>query len=460
MSGLSQVTRALRPDESILTLLVMEHPKAVQSFVESLSAVEALVFDYQWEYKRRSSQVPPDGEWDTWVIMGGRGMGKTRPGSEQIIEWARELGRDYGGGHIALLGKDPYDVRTVMIEGESGILACSPPWFRPIWEPTKRQITWPNNVVAHTYSAEVPDDLRGPQFHKGWADELPKWRYPSETWEMYSFALRLGHSPQTILTTTPRPIPIFKEILEDPGTVLTRGTTDDNFANLSPKFIRTIYRKYKGTRLGRQELNAELLSDTPGALWTLDMIDQCRVREVPCPLIKVAVAIDPGVTDPDPKQPELTDDAHAETGICIVGRGEDTHTYVLHDLSDHLSSANWGEKAVSHAHAIAANEIVGEANNGGDLVEFVVRTAAEKLGLPYNYRKVWASRGKRTRAEPISARYEQKRQHHVGTFPELEDQMTTWVPGMRSPDRMDAMVWGSTAVAFDDSTPPQDSATW
>lgn len=459
MSGLNAVTRALRPNESILTMLVVEHPKAVEQFIKALSPLESLVFDYNWQYKARPAQVPPTDEWDTWVICGGRGMGKTRPGAEQVVEWAKQLGKDYGGGHIALLGKDPYDVRTVMIEGESGILNISPPWFRPVWEPTKRQLTWDNGAIAHTYSSEVPDDLRGPQFHKGWADELPKWRYPKETWDMYQFALRLGAKPQTVLTTTPRPIRVFLEILQDSGTVITKGTTDDNYANLSPKFIRTVYRKYQGTRLGRQELNAEILSDTPGALWTLDMIEECRVKEPPCPLLKIVIGIDPGVTDP--KEDDTTqEDEHAETGICAVGLGEDTHTYVLHDLSGHFSANTWGERAVSHSHALSAEEIVGESNNGGDLVEFVVRTAAEKLGLPYAYRKVWASRGKRTRAEPVSARYEQRRQHHVGTFPELEDQMTTWVPGLRSPDRMDAMVWASTAVAFDDTPEPQSSATW
>lgn len=466
--SLNNVTRSLRPNESILTLLVEANPKAVQAFIETLTPVEALVFDYNWAYKRRASQTPPpefeNGEKDTWVICGGRGMGKTRPGAEQVIEWAKEL----DAGHIALIGKDPYDIRTVMIEGESGILNCSPPWFRPIWEPTKRQLTWPNGTVAHTYSSEVPDDLRGPQFHKGWCDELPKWRYPNEVWDMYQFALRLGEKPQTILTTTPRPIKIFIDILNDPGTVVTKGTTDDNAPNLSPKFIKQIYRKYKGTRLGRQELDAELLSDTPGALWTMDMIEECRVREVPCPLVKIAIGIDPGVTDPKEDARNEETEGHAETGISVVGVGEDSHTYVLHDLSGHFSASTWGERAVAHAHALSAETIVGEANNGGDLVEFVVRTAAEKLGLPAPYRKVWASRGKRTRAEPISARYEQRRQHHVGIFPELEDQMTTWVPGLKSPDRMDAMVWASTAVAFDDTEPPFDpdkagmtsSVTW
>jgi phage terminase large subunit-like protein len=458
MSDLASVTASLRPNESILTLLVAHHPRKVQRLIASLSDLEALVLSYSWDYLRRPAQVPPPDPWDTWVILAGRGFGKTRPGAEQVIEWARTLGPDYGFGHIALIGKDPYDVRTVMIEGESGILRCSPPYFRPRWEPTKRELTWDNGVVAHTYSAEVPDDLRGPQFHKGWGDELPKWKYPQETWDMYQFGLRLGRAPQTILTNTPRPIKVLKEILSDPGTRITRGRTSDNYANLSPAFLRQIYRKYKGTRLGRQELDAELLSETKGALWTLDMIEDTRVREAPCPMVRLAVAIDPGVTDPDELEDE--DDDVAETGIVVVGQGENDHTYVLHDISDHLSAAQWGKRAVSHYAAAKADEIVGESNNGGDLVEFVIKTAAEELGLPYVYRKVWASRGKRTRAEPVSARYEQRRQHHVGAFPELEDQMTTWVPGMKSPDRLDAMVWGTTAVALDEMEEPQKTAVW
>jgi len=425
-----------------------------ESFFESLSALERTILHFNWNVWARKEQQPPDsfvrGERATWVILGGRGMGKTRPGAQQVIEWAKTLGKQYGRAHLALVGKDPGDTRDVMIEGqESGILACSPPWFRPQWEPTKRLLTWDNGVIAHTYSSETPDDLRGPQHHKAWGDELPKWRHAKETWDNLQFGLRLGEHPQTVLTNTPRPIAILITILSDPMTVVTRGTTRDNEDNLSPSFLRTIYGKYEGTRLGRQELNAELLTDTPGALWTLDMIDATRVKTPPCPMTKVVVAIDPAVTDPE----NDPDDKLSETGICIAGYGEDQHTYILSDLSDHYSADEWGTRAVTNAHALQAQEIVGETNNGGDLVAFVVRTAAEKLDLPYTFRKVTASRGKRTRAEPISAKYEQNRQHHVGTFAELEDQMTTWVPGMKSPDRMDAMVWASTAVAFNDPPP-------
>lgn len=444
-----------------MSVIAAHVPKAsMDRLLSSLSDLEKTLLHYQWDMWARAEQTPPaefvSGVKATWLILGGRGMGKTRPGAQQVIAWAKELGDMYGkGAGIALLGKDPQDIRDVMVEGpESGILACSPPWFRPVWEPTKKLLTWPNGVLGHTYSSEVPDDLRGPQHHKCWGDEPAKWKNPNETWDNLQFGLRLGDHPQSILTGTPRPTKLILALLEDPDTVVTRGHTRDNEANLSPSFLRRIYRKYAGTRLGRQELNAELLTETPGALWTLDMIDDTRVKDPPpVSMITIVVAIDPGVTDPS----EIMEDEDiAETGLVIVGQGEDAHTYVLSDLSGHYSAGEWGEKAVTHSQACMAQEIIGEQNNGGDLVQFVIQSAAEKLGLPFKYRKVWASRGKRTRAEPISARYEQKRQHHAGTFAELEDQMTTWVPGMKSPDRLDAMVWGSTAVAFEleDIDPP------
>jgi len=442
-SELNDLVRSLAPNESILSLLAAADPKGLQNFIDQLTPDEALAFEYNWDIQKRPMQVVPDGEWSTWVLQGGRGVGKTRPGSEQVITWAKELGKDYGNGKIALVAKDPGDARDVMIEGESGILACSPPYFRPRYEPSKRRLTWDNGVTATIFSSEVPDDLRGPQHHKGWGDEICKWKHPDKTWEQYQFGLRLGRYPQTVLTTTPRPIRVFIEILKDPETRVSRGKTDDNFANLSPRFIDTIYRKYKGTRLGRQELDAELLSDTPGALWTLEQLDELRVDTVPCGLVYVVIGVDPGLSDPDFNDPLLTD-TKAETGMVAVGRGEDKHCYVLHDFSGHLSANEWGGKAVLQQVGLGANLIVGETNNGGDLVEFVVRAAAEKHNLMYAYEKVTASRGKRTRAEPISALAEQKRFHMVGVHAELEDQMTTWVPGMKSPDRMDAMVWAAT----------------
>ncbi len=434
-------------NESPFTLLFAEIPTAERvKFLESLTKIEALVLQHNWDLYARKPQRAPQGLWNTWVIMAGRGFGKTRPGSQQVIDWSKELAADYGGGHIALIAKDPADARDVMIEGDSGILSVSPPWYRPRYEPTKRKLTWDNGVVAHIYSSEVPDDLRGPQHHKGWGDEICKWKHPRDTWDMYQFGLRLGNHPQTLLTTTPRPIEVLIEILNDPTTVVTRGRTHDNRLNLAPSFVRTMDRKYANTRLGRQELDAELLTDTPGALWTLDMIESLRVKAATCPMTIIVVGVDPGVTDPK-GDPELADSV-AETGIVIVGKGEDGHGYCMHDLSGSFSPSVWGKRACTHYETLKAERIVGETNNGGDLVEFVIKTAAKDLGYDVNFKKVHASRGKRTRAEPIAALYEQRRFHHIGMFPELEDQMTTWVPGMKSPDRMDALVWAATEAVL------------
>jgi phage terminase large subunit-like protein len=387
-------------------------------------------------------------------------MGKTRPGAETTIAKAEEIGRHYRDGQIALIAKDPGDARKVMLEGESGILKISPPWFRPHWEPSKTQLTWPNGVVANIFSSEQPDDLRGPQHHFGWWDEPGKAKHPQETWDMYQFGLRLGQCPQTVITGTPRPIKTLKDIIADPTTVVTRGKTKDNEANLAPSFIRYIYRKYQGTRLGRQELDAELLDDTEGALWNLTMIDKSRVTKIP-KLVKVAIGVDPQGADPK-ENPE--EDDNAETGIVGVGLDDRGDLYILADRSGHYTPDEWGTVAVELAWELSAEEIIGEINNGGAMVEFVVRTAAEKLlarqqrSESYTFKKVTASRGKRTRAEPVSQRYEQGRAHHVGAFPDLEDQMSTWIPGMKSPDRMDALVWAVTALCFGEKAP--EAGVW
>lgn len=438
------LTRRLPKGQSPITVLARGLGKdGLTKFVDSLSNLEALILKYEWDLYARPAQRPPTGEWDTWIIMAGRGFGKTRPGAEQVRLWAEELGRDYGGGHIALVAKDPQDARDVMIEGESGILACSPPWFRPSYEPSKRLLTWPNGVIAHTYSAETPDDLRGPQHHKLWGDEPCKWKYGQDTWDMAEFGLRLGNNPQSLLTTTPRPVPFLTALLKEPGTRVTTGSTYENQVNLSSKFIKKMLRKYEGTRLGRQELHAEMLTDTPGALWTLDGIEATRVSKLPCELILAVIAIDPPAIGPQDDS-EVEEDDLADCGLVYGGKGEDGHMYVCGDYSEPLSPAAWGRKAVTHYDTLRLDRIVGEINHGGDMVEHVVRTAARDADVEIAFKKVTASRGKLTRAEPVAALYEQKRAHHVGMYPELEDQMTTWVPGMKSPDRMDAMVWMAT----------------
>jgi phage terminase large subunit-like protein len=455
----------LPPNHSVITFLMDElRPRERKALLESLTPLEASIFEHDWSLWARPSQRPPQ-EWvtkqkHTWLILGGRGMGKTRPGAETTIERAKELGF---GGQIALIAKDPGDARKVMLEGDSGILKVSPPWFRPHWEPSKTQLTWPNGCVANIFSSEQPDDLRGPQHHFGWWDEPAKAKHPQETWDMYQFGLRLGDDPQSIITGTPRPIKTLKEIIADPDTVVTRGRTSDNESNLAPSFLRYIYRKYKGTRLGRQELDAELLDDTEGALWNLKMIEALRVTKAP-DLIKIVVGVDPqGANKQDD---EKGDDDNAETGIVAVGVDRVGDLFVLADKSGKMSPDEWGTTAVELALELGAEEIIGEVNNGGAMVDFVVRTAAEKIRQSrkrresFAFRAVSASRSKRTRAEPISARYEQGRAHHVGAFPELEDQMTTWVPGMKSPDRMDALVWAATGVLFDDATELDTATPW
>lgn len=461
----AQVLKQIPSSESPITFLLGGLSQRERSdLLSSLTALESALLEYSWSLWARPEQRPPEG-WTqgsflTWLILGGRGMGKTRPGAETTIAKAEEIGKHYREGQIALIAKDPGDARKVMLEGESGILKISPPWFRPHWEPSKTQLTWPNGVVANIFSSEQPDDLRGPQHHFGWWDEPAKAKHPQETWDMYQFGLRLGQCPQTVITGTPRPIKTLKDIIADPTTVVTRGKTRDNESNLAPSFIRYIYRKYQGTRLGRQELDAELLDDTEGALWNLTMIDKARVSRIP-KLVKIVVGVDPQGADPK-EDPEEED--NAETGIVGVGVDDRGDLYVLADRSDHYTPDEWGTVAVELAWELGAEEIIGEINNGGAMVEFVVRTAAEKLmarqqrSESYTFKKVTASRGKRTRAEPVSQRYEQGRAHHVGSFPDLEDQMCTWIPGMKSPDRMDALVWGVTALCFGEKVP--EAGVW
>lgn len=410
-------------------------------FVASLTPHEALVLKHHWPFWARPEQLPPsDHEFATWLVLAGRGFGKTRVGAEQVHAWAEELG---GDGRIALVGKDPGDVRKTMIEGESGLMACASPWFTPAYSPALGVVLWPNGCQGFTYSSEVPDKLRGPQHHKFWGDELCKWKHAQDTWDNLQFGLRLGDNPQGVITTTPRPILTLREILNDPATVITRGSTFDNQHNLPARFLRRLLRLYAGTRLGRQELNAELLTDTPGALWTLKIIEACRVRTHP-ELTRIAVAIDPGASDPSQDA-----EGHAETGIVAGGVARDGVPYVLRDESGSLTPAEWGKRAVTLYHELKADVLIAEANNGGEMVRHVVQTAARDLGLLVNIRLVHASRGKQTRAEPVSALYEQTRVRHVGTFPELEDQMSTWVPGQKSPDRMDALVWLMTALVLE-----------
>jgi phage terminase large subunit-like protein len=342
------------------------------------------------------------------------------------------------------VAKRAADARDVMIEGDSGILSVCPPDNRPIYEPSKRRLTWPNGAIATAFSDEEPEDLRGPQHEKAWVDELSKFQNAEDTWDHLEFGLRLGDNPQAVVTTTPQPTKVYKRLLTDPLTVVTRASTYANAANLAPSFIERIRAKYEGTRLGRQEIHAELVEDYEGALWTNSLLDLGRRRAVPdgVSLARVAVAIDPSTTSMEES---------AETGIVVAGLGSDRHGYVLADLSLRGTPIEWATRAIVGYEHFHADVIIGEANNGGDMIEAVIRAACLRRKRSENipYRKVHASRGKATRAEPVSMLYEQGLVHHVGTLPDLETQMTTWVPGMTSPDRMDALVWAVTFLMLD-----------
>ncbi|MGP0040051.1 MAG: DNA-packaging protein [Rhodomicrobium sp.] len=412
-----------------------------------------------WQFWARPEQRAPQGDWHIWLILAGRGAGKTRCGAE----WVRECvcgPTPLGGGaykRIALVAETAADARDVIVEGPAGLLAIHPADFRPKFEHSKRRLTWPNGAVAMLYNATEPDQLRGPQHDAAWCDELAKWRYAQETWDMLQFGLRLGDHPKQVITTTPRPIPLIRDFIarEGQGVAVTRGTTYANRANLAASFFKTIVKRYEGTRLGRQELNAELLDDVAGALWTRALLDRHRVRggEPLPPMQRIIVGIDPAAKASAPG------DRSSETGIIVAGLGEDGRGYVLDDCSTRQSPAGWARRAVAAFDRYHADALVVEINQGGAMVEAVLR--AERAGLPL--RQVRASRGKTVRAEPIAALYEQGRVSHAGAFAALEDQMVLFTPfgieGDGAADRVDALVW-AMADLFPRMVKPISGADW
>jgi phage terminase large subunit-like protein len=368
-----------------------------------------------------------------WLLLAGRGFGKTRTGAELV---RMRIGA-HRARHVALVAPTAADARDVMVEGESGLLAIAPPWDRPDYEPSKRRLTWANGAIATTYSAYEPERLRGPQHDFAWCDELAAWRYPA-AWDMLLFGLRLGADPRAIVTTTPRPTTLIKALVADPNVVVTRGTTYENAANLAPAFLDQIVRRYEGTRLGRQELDAEILEDVPGALWDHATIEAARLSALP-ELTRIVVAIDPAAGS----------GAHSdETGIVVAGKSGNGHGYVLGDLSGHYAPVEWARAAIAAYRAHGADRIVAEVNNGGEMVEATLRMVDPTV--PFS--AVHASRGKVARAEPVAALYEQGRVHHHGAFPVLEDQMCAFAHDFDrtaagySPDRVDALVWALTEL--------------
>jgi len=426
-----------------LTKLPVEKQEAILAL---LTEDQAANLKYDWSFYARPNQLLPSGEWLTWLLLAGRGFGKTRAAAEavrQLVCGSTPLeGTEYG--HIAIVAETAADARDVCVEGESGILSVHPKAFRPLYEPSKRRLTWPNGARATLYNATEPDQLRGPQHSLAWCDELAKWQYAEGTWDQLQFGLRLGKHPRQIVATTPRPLAILKRILADNSTVVTRGNTLQNKANLAPSFFSQVVRRYEGTRLGRQELNAEILDDIPGALWTRETIDMAR-RPIELPGIqRVVVAVDPSGAR------SMDDEAADSIGIVIAALGSDGRGYVLADRSCKLSPAGWARVAVKAYHEFRADRLIAERNFGGALVEHTIRTADPNI----SYREVIASRGKIARAEPVAALYEQGRVSHIGDLAALEDQMcqmsSTGFLGEGSPDACDALVWALSdlMVAF------------
>ena len=398
---------------------------------------------YHWEFWARPNQLPPSGTWTTWLLLAGRGFGKSRCGAE----WVRQKAKEFPGCRIALVAETAADARRVMVEGESGILSISPPEFMPEYSPANRTLTWPNGSLAFTYNATEPDQLRGPQHHFAWCDELAKWQKLQDSWDQLQFGLRLGRHPQQIVTTTPRPLTLLKKILHDPTTVVTRGATLDNKDNLAESTVRYLYDRYEGTRFGRQELEGEILEDIPGALWQRSNLDLNRKFEVPTDLQRIIVAVDPAAS---------SQEGSDETGIVCVGMARDpdgyNRGYVLADRSLRGSPDEWAKAAVALYREFEADRIIAEKNQGGEMVEAVIRAADRNVPVSL----VHATRGKLIRAEPVSALYEQNRIHHVGRFDELEDQMCSFSTDYDranngSPDRLDALVWGLSFL-FDKMT--------
>jgi phage terminase large subunit-like protein len=412
----------------------------------SLPIREVRDLNRDWRnFAREAQQLPPDGaDWRSWLILGGRGAGKTRAGAEWVK--ARALGLWSSGGpvaeRIALVAPTLGEARSVMIEGRSGLLGVHMEDERPRYEPSKRQLTWPNGAMAQVFSADDPESLRGPQFDLAWCDELAKWRHADEAWSMLAFALRLGSNPRVLVTTTPRPIPLLKRLLADRLTVVSRTRTLDNRAHLAPRFIADVMERYAGTRLGRQELDGELIDDDPDALFRRDQIESLRLRTAP-ELRRIVVAVDP---------PASHGKRANACGIVCAGLGHDDRVYVLDDATLRgARPSQWAAAAVALFHGRKADRVVAEVNQGGAMVEAVLR----EVDPTVSFRAVHARSGKRTRAEPVAALYEQGRVSHVGAFPELEDEMCTRIGASGSSDRLDALVWAVSELVLNRRAEPR-----
>ena len=385
---------------------------------------------YDWSFWARAEQEPPPGDWIVWLILAGRGAGKTRAGAEAVRRWIERF------AFVNLIGPTADDVRDVMVLGDSGLLNVCPDEERPRYLSSAARLEWPNGAVSLLFSADEPDRLRGKQHMKLWCDELAAWRYP-DAFDQALFGLRLGDKPQAVVTTTPRPTKIIKQLVADKDTIVTRGSTFDNKGNLAKAFLERIARRYEGRVIGRQELMAEIVEETPGALWTRALIERQRVKpeDAPREFAEVVVGVDP---------PARSGSKADECGLVVAGKAANGRIYVLADLSSQGDTpAGWAARVGAAYRGFSANRVVAEVNNGGDMVAEVMRQAEPHLAV----RSVHATRGKFLRAEPIAAAYERGLVFHAGAFEKLEDQMCALTPDFDrrsgpSPDRADALVWG------------------
>ena len=409
-------------------------------YLARLKPAELAMIGAWWESYAHPHQIEPAANkgapWTTWLMLGGRGAGKTRAGAE----WVRALALNNPRARIALVGETDHDVREVMIEGVSGLLSVHAPDERPAWTPTRGRLEWGNGAVAQAFSADVLDSLRGPQFSHAWLDELAKWKRGEDVFDQLQFGLRLGRRPRQLITTTPRPSALIKRLIADPATAVTHAATQANAFNLAPAFLDTVLARYGGTRLGRQEIEGLVVDERADALWSRALIEQCRVNEAPANLRRVVVAVDPPVS-----RGKNADSC----GLVAAGISEEGTIYVLADETcAGLSPQGWARRAIALWRRLDADALVVEVNQGGDLVTAIVGEVDGSVPVT----PVRAFRGKYLRAEPVAHKFEQGRAWLAGTFPQLEDEMCDFGPdGLssgRSPDRLDAMVWAVTTLSF------------
>lgn len=416
----------------------MQKMQALTELTEqSTNQLIATIWRAKWLSTARSKQVPPESkDWSIWFLCCGRGFGKTRVGAEDIGWWAW----DNPGTRQAIVAPTAADVRDTCFEGDSGLVNVIPKELVDTYNRSLSELILVNGSRIKGFSADEPSRLRGPQHHRVWCDEIGSWRYPTDTMDMIEFGLRLGENPQVVITSTPIPSDLIRDLIrqskERSDVIVVTGSTYDNKKHLSQRFIKRIEERYEGTRLGRQELHAEILEDTPGALWTMAILDQMRVTKLPNNMKQIVVGVDPATTSGTESD---------EVGIVCCGSDEDDHGYTIEDATvSQATPDEWAQAAIDCYHRNKASFIVVETNNGGDLVTDIIKRKDKSIPV----KGVHASVGKFARAEPMAMRYEQKKMHHLGVLGKLESQLTTYVPGVakKSPDRLDAMVWAQTAL--------------